>query len=147
MAFGHTGITTTLHSILNEPPKYHSKFSFDRPLLKLTNFYRGFLPTIVGMIPYAGVSFYTFETLKQKAHKLKLLNGNNNGIIILSIGGISGIISQTVSYPIEVIRRQMQVGGFNGTNYNTSQTFRDILQKRGLRGFFVGLGIGYMKGI
>lgn len=26
--------------------------------------YRGFLPTIFGMIPYAGFSFYTFEKLK-----------------------------------------------------------------------------------
>ncbi len=27
--------------------------------------YRGFVPTIVGVIPYAGVSFFTFETLKK----------------------------------------------------------------------------------
>lgn len=26
--------------------------------------YRGFLPTICGMIPYAGFSFYSFEQLK-----------------------------------------------------------------------------------
>jgi solute carrier family 25 protein 42 len=27
--------------------------------------YRGFVPTMVGVIPYAGVSFFTFETLKK----------------------------------------------------------------------------------
>ena len=27
--------------------------------------YRGFVPTILGVIPYAGVSFFTFETLKK----------------------------------------------------------------------------------
>lgn len=26
--------------------------------------YRGFLPTLVGMVPYAGLSFYSFEVLK-----------------------------------------------------------------------------------
>jgi len=31
-------------------------------------FYKGFLPTQLGVIPYAGVSFCTFETLKLK-HK------------------------------------------------------------------------------
>ena len=27
--------------------------------------YRGFVPTILGVVPYAGVSFFTFETLKR----------------------------------------------------------------------------------
>jgi len=27
--------------------------------------YRGFIPTICGMIPYAGFSFYCFETFKK----------------------------------------------------------------------------------
>jgi len=27
--------------------------------------YRGFVPTMVGVVPYAGVSFFTFETLKK----------------------------------------------------------------------------------
>jgi hypothetical protein len=27
-------------------------------------FYRGYLPTILGVIPYAGTSFYTYGTLK-----------------------------------------------------------------------------------
>lgn len=26
--------------------------------------YRGFTPTVIGMIPYAGLSFYCFEALK-----------------------------------------------------------------------------------
>lgn len=33
-------------------------------------FYKGFTPTMLGVIPYAGVSFCTFETLKVK-HKGK----------------------------------------------------------------------------
>lgn len=27
--------------------------------------YRGFTPTIIGVIPYAGLSFFTYETLKK----------------------------------------------------------------------------------
>lgn len=30
----------------------------------LGGFYRGFVPTIMGMIPYAGMSFFTYTTLK-----------------------------------------------------------------------------------
>ena len=28
-------------------------------------FYRGYLPTILGVIPYAGVSFFTYDSLKR----------------------------------------------------------------------------------
>lgn len=27
--------------------------------------YRGYVPTIIGVIPYAGISFFTYETLKK----------------------------------------------------------------------------------
>lgn len=27
--------------------------------------YRGFTPTILGVIPYAGITFFTYETLKK----------------------------------------------------------------------------------
>lgn len=33
----------------------------------LKTLYRGFTPTILGVVPYAGLSFFTYETLK-KAH-------------------------------------------------------------------------------
>lgn len=32
----------------------------------LRSLYRGFVPTIIGVIPYAGTSFFTYETLKHK---------------------------------------------------------------------------------
>lgn len=28
--------------------------------------YRGYVPTVIGVIPYAGTSFYCYETLKKK---------------------------------------------------------------------------------
>lgn len=31
----------------------------------LLTFYRGFVPTVLGVIPYAGVSFFTYDTLKR----------------------------------------------------------------------------------
>lgn len=34
--------------------------------------YRGFTPTILGVIPYAGITFFTYETLK------KLHTGTDN---------------------------------------------------------------------
>ena len=31
----------------------------------LKTLYRGFTPTILGVVPYAGISFFTYETLKK----------------------------------------------------------------------------------
>jgi len=48
--------------------KYHGILHAARTILKeeggVRALYRGFLPTLVGMVPYAGLSFYCFEMLK-----------------------------------------------------------------------------------
>lgn len=65
----------------------------------------------------------------------------------LATGGLAGFVSQTVSYPLEVIRRRMQVGGVVGDAHRLtiSEVIGNILKEAGWRGFFVGLGVGYVK--
>ena len=65
----------------------------------------------------------------------------------LAAGAIAGLASQTVSYPLEVIRRRMQVGGAvgDGVRVGIVNTARKILVERGVKGFFVGLTVGYIK--
>ncbi len=62
-------------------------------------------------------------------------------------GGIAGLVSQTASYPLEVIRRRMQVGGAvgDGRRLRIGETAGMIMRERGFQGFFVGLTIGYVK--
>uniref|UniRef100_A0A8D0L231 Solute carrier family 25 member 16 n=1 Tax=Sphenodon punctatus TaxID=8508 RepID=A0A8D0L231_SPHPU len=87
----------------------------------LPGFYRGLIPTIVGMAPYAGFSFFTFGTLKSVglAHAPDLLGKpsfDNPDVLVLKTyvnllcGGIAGAIAQTISYPLDVTRRRMQLG-------------------------------------
>jgi solute carrier family 25 protein 42 len=45
------------------------------------NLYRGFVPTIIGVIPYAGCSFFTYETLKRLYSGLKIINQLNIDLI------------------------------------------------------------------
>ncbi|XP_070801735.1 solute carrier family 25 member 16 isoform X3 [Pituophis catenifer annectens] len=87
----------------------------------MQGFYRGLMPTIVGMAPYAGFSFFTFGTLKSVglAQAPTLLGRpclDNPDVLVLKThvnllcGGIAGAIAQTISYPLDVTRRRMQLG-------------------------------------
>lgn len=132
------------------------------PRKGLINFYRGFSPTILGMIPYAGMSFLThdtatdllrhpslsqYTTLPKKANHPDGKRAPLKSWAELTAGGVAGLISQTASYPLEVIRRRMQVGGAvgDGRRLRIGETAGMIFKERGFRGFFVGLTIGYVK--
>ncbi|KAG6017548.1 hypothetical protein E4U54_006296 [Claviceps lovelessii] len=132
------------------------------PRRGLFNFYRGFYPTLLGMLPYAGMSFLTHDTVSDLLRhpsiaKYTTLPRRKTQSVDkpaplrswaeLTSGGIAGLISQTCSYPLEVIRRRMQVSGAVGDGHRMrlGETARLILHERGIRGFFVGLTIGYVK--
>ncbi|KAJ3371490.1 hypothetical protein HDU91_005132 [Kappamyces sp. JEL0680] len=123
------------------------------PFLRgMANFYRGLVPSLLGMIPYAGVSFYTYESLKEKAKTLDFCLSPSQPAQLsywatLACGAVSGMMAQTCSYPFEVVRRHMQVSSRTGNVLHSSMwgTAGDILQRRGVKGLFVGLGIGFLK--
>ncbi|KAI4227697.1 MAG: hypothetical protein L6R36_002184 [Xanthoria steineri] len=131
------------------------------PRTGLVNFYRGFSPTLAGMLPYAGMSFLTHDTagdwLRRPALAPYTTIANPNHASSappilrywaeLIAGGFAGLVSQTASYPLEVIRRRMQVGGAvgDGHRWGMTETAATVWRERGWRGFFVGLGIGYFK--
>lgn len=132
------------------------------PKFGLINFYRGFAPTLLGMLPYAGMSFLTHDTagdllrhpsiakhttLPQPPNAPKGKPPPLKYWAELVAGGVAGLVSQTASYPLEVIRRRMQVGGAVGDGHRMriGETARLIMKERGLRGFWIGLTIGYVK--
>lgn len=136
------------------------------PRSGVSNFFRGFTPTLWGMIPYAGASFLThdaagdmmrlpaiapYAVLPLSERSQKQLAPNKppplRAWAELTTGALAGFVSQTLSYPLEVIRRRMQVGGVVGDGHRLTmaEVARDIVRQRGWKGFYVGLGIGYVK--
>jgi solute carrier family 25 protein 16 len=124
---------------------------------------------MVGMLPYAGMSFLTHDTIgdlfrhpaiaqytvlpSTKLPSKKSWTAQTprraqlNAPAELTAGAIAGLVAQTSSYPLEIIRRRMQVGGAigNGHRMGMAETARRIFIERGWKGFFVGLAIGYIK--
>ncbi|XP_041646552.1 mitochondrial coenzyme A transporter SLC25A42-like [Cheilinus undulatus] len=109
--------------------------------------YRGFTPTILGVIPYAGITFFTYETLK-KLHTEKTKRSQPYPHERLAFGACAGLIGQSASYPLDVVRRRMQTAGVTGSSYATIiGTMREIITQEGVvRGLYKGLSMNWVKG-
>ena len=103
----YTGLGSALSSMVREDGGYRTM-------------YRGMSPALLGILPYAGLAFAINDSLRARLHARF---GNRAGgaggeegrpstVVKLVSGGVSGLVSQTVTYPIDVIRRRMQADGF-----------------------------------
>ncbi|NXC33049.1 S2542 protein, partial [Campylorhamphus procurvoides] len=113
----------------------------------LKTLYRGFTPTILGVIPYAGLSFFTYETLK-KVHADHSGKAQPSPPERLLFGACAGLIGQSASYPLDVVRRRMQTAGVLGHTYSSILlTMQEIIREEGLiRGLYKGLSMNWVKG-
>lgn len=109
--------------------------------------YRGFFPTILGVIPYAGITFFTYETLK-KLHTEKTKRSQPYTHERLAFGACAGLIGQSASYPLDIVRRRMQTAGVTGSSCCTILgTMREIVKNEGVvHGLYKGLSMNWVKG-
>ncbi|KAF5404771.1 Mitochondrial thiamine pyrophosphate carrier [Paragonimus heterotremus] len=117
--------------------------------------YRGFLPAILGVIPYSGIAFFTFETLKeQRMNKHEQQTGKRppklKPLENLVCGAFAGILGQTASYPLDIVRRRMQnalVTGHPEYLKSIRLTLRIVYSTEGLfRGLYKGVTLNWIKG-
>lgn len=66
----------------------------------------------------------------------------------LAFGACSGLIGQSASYPLDVVRRRMQTAGVTGSSYRTILgTVCEIVRQEGVRrGLYKGLSMNWLKG-
>ena len=72
-------------------------------------------------IPYVGLNFAVYESLKDWLVKKNLVarpeeNSDLSVLTKLGCGAAAGTVGQTVAYPLDVIRRRMQMGGWKGAS-------------------------------
>nr|CAH8870684.1 unnamed protein product [Trichobilharzia regenti] len=117
--------------------------------------YRGFSPALLGIIPYAGTAFFTFETLKEKRldrqmHLTGVRPKKLRPVENLCCGAVAGILGQTASYPLDIVRRRMQTANITGhPEYTESvyKTLRFVYRDEGLiHGLYKGLSVNWIKG-
>nr|XP_053642948.1 mitochondrial coenzyme A transporter SLC25A42-like [Cherax quadricarinatus] len=111
--------------------------------------YKGLTPTLLGVIPYAGTSFAIYETLKKK-FKAYSERDKPNPLERMMFGAVAGIIGQSSSYPLDIVRRRMQTANVtgNGNSYKTIMgTLAKVYREEGLyHGLYKGLSLNFIKG-
>ncbi|OMO66463.1 Endoplasmic reticulum-adenine nucleotide transporter [Corchorus capsularis] len=109
--------------------------------------YKGLGATLLGVGPSIAISFSVYESLRKY---WQLQRPNDSTIAVsLTCGSLSGIASSTATFPIDLVRRRMQLEGAGGRArvYDSGLfgTFRHIIQSEGLRGLYRGILPEYYK--
>ncbi|KAF8585912.1 mitochondrial carrier [Ramaria rubella] len=108
--------------------------------------YRGLVATAMGVAPYVGINFAAYEALRGVVTP----PGKNTVARKLTCGALAGSISQTLTYPFDVLRRKMQVVGMSqgafGYKYNGAfDALKGIVRTEGLPGLYRGLWPNLLK--
>ncbi|MED6106470.1 hypothetical protein PIB30_005105 [Stylosanthes scabra] len=80
-------------------------------------FYAGLLPTLVEIIPYAGLQFGTYDTFKRWAmawnHRYSntTTGGNLSSFQLFFCGLAAGTCAKLVCHPLDVVKKRFQIEG------------------------------------
>ncbi|XP_042051038.1 mitochondrial carrier protein CoAc2-like [Salvia splendens] len=107
--------------------------------------YRGVAPSLYGIFPYAGLKFYFYEEMKRHVPD----DRKKDIAVKLVCGSVAGLLGQTFTYPLDVVRRQMQVQRLiisdSSPTKGTVESLVAIVRMQGWKQLFSGLSINYLK--
>lgn len=75
------------------------------------SFYRGYVPNILGILPYAGIDLAVYETLKRRYIASHDNNEQPSFLVLLACGSTSSALGQLCSYPLALVRTRLQAQG------------------------------------
>jgi len=113
-------------------------------------FFQGLNAGIGQIIPYMGIFFATYETLRQPLSTMSLPFGSGDA----AAGVLASVIAKTGVFPLDLIRKRLQVQGPTRSKYvhknipvykGVFKTMRDIVRKEGARGLYRGLTVSLFK--
>ncbi|KAK2581123.1 hypothetical protein KPH14_007938 [Odynerus spinipes] len=112
----------------------------------LKSFYRGYIPNLIGIIPYAGIDLAVYETLKISYLRTHDKDEQPAFWLLLSCGMASSTAGQVCSYPLALVRTRLQAEILPESGSSTMiGVFKDIIRREGLRGLYRGLTPNFLK--
>lgn len=113
--------------------------------------YSGVIPALVSIGPSNAVFYATYDALRSNHLRMASSAGPQreekmDPKFSLLYGGLAGIVAETSVYPLEVLRRRLQLAtvvaatgrGAFGNLRSMSRLLRVILAREGLRGLYAG---------
>lgn len=121
--------------------------------------WRGWVPSVIGVVPYMGLNFGVYETAKDMIIKFYGYRDERDLSVAtrLSCGALAGTTGQTFAYPFDVVRRRLQVSGWQGAqalhaDHGAAVVYRGMVdcfvrtvKEEGVQALFKGLGPNYLK--
>ncbi|XP_041813627.1 mitochondrial thiamine pyrophosphate carrier [Chelmon rostratus] len=117
-------------------------------------FYRGLSPTLMAVFPYAGLQFFSYNVFKKLLAPPPKAGNSGANLRSLVCGSGAGMISKAITYPFDLFKKRLQVGGFEAARVHFGQvrSYRglvdcmlQIAREEGVRGFFKGLSPSLVK--
>ncbi|CAG8499797.1 13738_t:CDS:2, partial [Cetraspora pellucida] len=108
--------------------------------------YRGLAPTLLGVAPYVALNFHSYEVLRKYFTPVDKTSPPVAQKLLC--GALAGSFAQTITYPLDVLRRRMQVTGMKELEYkyhNTWDALTQLLKREGIRGLYKGMVPNYLK--
>lgn len=94
---GYTGISNCLHQTLRHEG--------------IRGLYKGVIASSAAVMPYLAISFSAYDEMQQYIPNNKETHSSWwYGFAKLSSGGAAGLLASTAVYPVDTVRRRMQVG-------------------------------------
>jgi solute carrier family 25 (mitochondrial thiamine pyrophosphate transporter), member 19 len=120
----------------------------------IPGFFRGLTAANAQVVPYMGLFFMLYEAFKPILHDASLplgWLGSADG----TSGILASILSKTIVYPLDTVRKRLQVQGPSRLMYvhgnipeytgGVLGTIKMILKREGIRGIYRGLPVALLK--
>jgi len=119
----------------------------------LASLYRGLSPAIVGIAPFAAIQFTSYDILKTwgggggggDRSTGSEAPAAPRGFKSLAAGAMAGTIAGTVCYPLDTVRRRMQLPKSSRSYSSQLEAFKSIWRVEGPTGFYRGYMANTLK--
>jgi len=107
--------------------------------------YRGFVPSVVGIMVYRGLYFGGYDTIKE-TFLVGPLQGNF--VVAFAVGWMVTTGASLAAYPLDTIRRRMMMTSGEKVRYkNWIDAGRQLIVKEGVKTLFNGAGANILRGV